>query len=79
MLEPQGFPRPDRRREVDDTKKEVEQSLSKLNERYARALRLRLIEDRSREECAQILEISVSTFDVLLHRAAKAFRKVYPP
>ena len=79
VLEPQGFPRPDRRREVDDTKKEVEQSLSKLNERYARALRLRLIEDRSREECAQLLAISVSTFDVLLHRAAKAFRKVYPP
>jgi len=79
VLQPQGFPRPDRRREVDDTKKEVEQSLSKLNERYARALRLRLIEDHSRQECAQILEISVSTFDVLLHRAAKAFRKVYPP
>jgi RNA polymerase sigma factor (sigma-70 family) len=79
VLQPQGFPRPDRRREVDDTKKEVEQSLSKLNERYARALRLRLIEDRSREECAQLLAISVSTFDVLLHRAAKAFRKVYPP
>jgi RNA polymerase sigma factor (sigma-70 family) len=70
---------PDRGLEVSDTKREVELSLSRLNERYAQALRLRLIEDRSREECAALLEVKVGTFDVLLHRACKAFRKVYPP
>ena len=71
--------RPDRKIEVDDTRKMVDASLSNMNPRYAQALRLRLIEDRSREECAQILGVSVGNFDVILHRAAKAFRKVYPP
>lgn len=69
----------DRNLDVEDTKGMVETSMSRLNERYALALRLRMIEDRSREECAQILGITVGNFDVLLHRAAKAFRKVYPP
>lgn len=72
-------PRPDRGLEVDDTKRLVELSLGRLNERYAKALRLRLLEDRSREECAEILGVTVGNFDVILHRAAKAFRKVYPP
>ena len=57
----------------------VSVSLSRLNERYARALRLRLLEDRSREECAELFDVKVGTFDVLLHRAIKAFRKEYPP
>ena len=71
--------RPDRGLEIEDTKRDVESSLSNLNPRYAQALRLRLIEDRTREECAQILNVTVGNFDVILHRAAKAFRKVYPP
>ena len=65
--------------EADDTKILVERSLAILNPRYAQALRLRLIQDKSREECAEILEISVGTFDVLFHRACKAFRDNYPP
>ena len=69
----------DRNLDVADTKGMVDTSLSRLNERYAMALRLRMIDDKSREECAQILGITVGNFDVLLHRAAKAFRKVYPP
>ena len=71
--------RPDRGLEVEDTRRMVETSLSRLNERYATALRLRLIEDRPREECARILGVKMGNFDVILHRAAKAFRKVYPP
>jgi len=71
--------RPDRGLEVEDTKRLVGLSLDKLNPRYATALRLRLIEDRTREECAQIMEVTVGNFDVILHRATKAFRKVYPP
>lgn len=72
-------PRPDRGLEVDDTKRDVETSLSRMNTRYATVLRLRLIEERTREECAKILDVTVGNLDVLLHRACKAFRKVYPP
>ena len=71
--------RPDRQLEVDEVRRMVETSLANLNGRYAKALRMRLIEDRSREECAEALEVSVGNFDVILHRAAKAFRKVFPP
>jgi RNA polymerase sigma-70 factor (ECF subfamily) len=81
--EPTALPpptqRPDRRLEVQDTQREVNLSLSKLNPRYAKVLRLRLIEGRSREECAEIFGVTVGNLDVILHRAAKAFRKVYPP
>jgi len=72
-------PRPDRGLEQEDTAREVATSLSRLNPRYAKALRLRLLEERSREECAELLDISIGTFDVLLHRACKAFKKEYPP
>ena len=71
--------RPDRGLEVDDTKRMVEASLGRLNERYSQALRLRLIEDRTREECAEEMGVKVGNFDVILHRAAMAFRKVFPP
>jgi RNA polymerase sigma-70 factor (ECF subfamily) len=71
--------RPDRGLEVDDLRRMVETSMSRLNPRYAEALRMRLLEDRSREECAEVLGITVGNFDVLLHRACKAFRKEYPP
>lgn len=72
-------PRPDRGLEVEDTRRMVNQSLANMNPRYAEALRLRLIEDKSREECAMALGVTVGNFDVILHRATKAFRKVYPP
>ncbi len=57
----------------------IDTSLGLMNERYAQALRLRLLDDKSREECAEALGVTVGNFDVILHRAAKAFRKVYPP
>jgi RNA polymerase sigma-70 factor (ECF subfamily) len=57
----------------------IERSLEKINERYAKALRLRLLEDRTREECAQMMEVSVGNFDVIFHRACAAFRDNYPP
>jgi len=75
----QAPPRPDRGLEVRDTAREVETSLERMNPRYAEALRLRLIEGRSREECAESFGVTVGNFDVILHRAAQAFRKVYPP
>ncbi len=71
--------KPDDGLDGQETQAMIETSLSRLNERYAQVLRMRLLDDRSREECAEILGVKVGTFDVLLHRAAKAFRKVYPP
>ncbi|MEQ1571377.1 MAG: RNA polymerase sigma factor [Myxococcota bacterium] len=71
--------RPDRGLEVEEVRTLVEASLGNLNARYAKALRMRLIEERTREECADELGVSVGNFDVILHRAAKAFRKVFPP
>jgi RNA polymerase sigma factor (sigma-70 family) len=70
---------PDRGLEVEEVKRMVETSLGNLNARYAKALRMRLIDERTREECAEELGVTVGNFDVILHRAAKAFRKVYPP
>lgn len=75
----QAPPRPDRQPEIEETRDMVERSLGMMNERYALALRLRLIEDRDREECAEQLGVTVGNFDVIFHRACKAFRKVYPP
>ncbi|MEO0601463.1 MAG: sigma factor-like helix-turn-helix DNA-binding protein, partial [Myxococcota bacterium] len=63
--------------EAEDVRRHVERALDNMNARYARALRLRLLEDRSREECAELMDVTVGNFDVILHRAAKAFRKVY--
>ncbi len=72
-------PAPDRNLEAEDVRRDVERALDNMNARYARALRLRLLEDRSRQECAELMEVTVGNFDVILHRAAKAFRKVYGP
>jgi RNA polymerase sigma-70 factor (ECF subfamily) len=55
----------------------IEGTLAGLHGRYAQAIRLRLCEERSRAECAQALGVSVETFDVLLLRAVRAFRKAY--
>jgi RNA polymerase sigma factor (sigma-70 family) len=72
-------PAPDRKVEVEETADLVAEALALINPRYAQALRLRLLEDQSREECAKALGVNVNNFDVILHRATKAFRKIYPP
>lgn len=59
-------------------KRRVEELLSRIQPRYARAIRLRVLEGRTRQEAAMDLEISVATFDVVLHRAVQALRKVLP-
>jgi RNA polymerase sigma-70 factor, ECF subfamily len=55
----------------------VQRLLGQLNPRYQKVLELRLFEERSREECAQNLEIQLGTLDVVFHRALKAFRKLW--
>jgi RNA polymerase sigma-70 factor (ECF subfamily) len=53
----------------------IESVLEELNPRYATVLRMRLLEDRSREECARALDVKIGTMDVLLFRACKSFRQ----
>jgi len=55
----------------------IDAALSQLPERYALAIRLRLVEERAREECARDLGVKTATFDVVLFRAVRAFRKAY--
>ena len=70
---------PDRGLEREDAKEMVEESLKRLKPRYAQVLRLRLLQDRSREECAEELGVTINNVDVLFHRACKSFRDNYPP
>ncbi len=53
----------------------IDVALAALPDRYRTAIQLRLIDELSREECARRLEVTVGTFDVLLHRAVRSFRK----
>jgi RNA polymerase sigma-70 factor (ECF subfamily) len=48
-----------------------------INDRYRHAITLRLLEERSREECAEALGVTLGNFDVILHRALAALRKAY--
>lgn len=55
----------------------IDAALAQLADRYRSALELRLIHELSREDCAKQLGVTVSTFDVLLFRAVRAFRKTF--
>jgi len=55
----------------------IDEALGELPPRYRTAIELRLIGEHPREECARRLQITVGTFDVLLHRAVRAFRKKF--
>lgn len=57
--------------------KMLKQALGELSERYRRSIELRLLEERSREECAEALGVTVGNFDVIFHRALAALRKSY--
>ena len=57
----------------------VQEALARIHPRYAEALRLRVLEERPREEVAATLGVSPATFDVLLHRAVAALRKAISP
>ncbi len=55
----------------------IEITLQNIPPRYRKAIELRLIDELSRAECAQALEITVPTFDVLLYRAVRSFRRKF--
>ena len=63
----------DRRR----ARERIDAAMAALTERYALAVRLRLIEERPREQCALSMQVTVGNFDVILFRAVRAFRKAY--
>lgn len=56
-------------------KQRVLDVVGRLHPRYGRALTLRVLQERPREECAATLEVSTATFDVVLHRAVAALKK----
>lgn len=60
-----------------DLRAQIDARFEEMNPRYARVLRLRLLEDRSRDECAALLEITLGALDVLMYRAVRAFRKAW--
>lgn len=62
-------------RDRDAARKKVEDALAGINPRYARAIRLRVLEERPREEVAAELGVTPATFDVLLHRAIASLKK----
>jgi len=63
------------RHDLNCARQRVRELLGQINARYAEAIRLRVLEEHSREEAARALGVSVTTFDVVLHRAMAALRK----
>ncbi|MEO8699513.1 MAG: RNA polymerase sigma factor [Kofleriaceae bacterium] len=55
----------------------IEDTMGILQERYRTAIELRLVQELPREECAKRLGVTIGTFDVLLFRAVRAFRKQF--
>lgn len=55
--------------------RQLRAALAGMNERYRRAIELRVLDERPRLEVAELLGVSPPTFDVLLHRALAALRK----
>jgi RNA polymerase sigma-70 factor (ECF subfamily) len=53
----------------------IDQTMDQLQDRYRTAIELRLIQELPREDCARRLGVTIGTFDVLLFRAVRAFRK----
>jgi RNA polymerase sigma-70 factor (ECF subfamily) len=60
-----------------DLREQIDARFEEIKPRYARVLRLRLLEDRSREECAELLDVKLGALDVLMYRAVRAFRKAW--
>ncbi len=62
-------------RDLAEARTRVTSLLGQLNPRYASALRLRVLDGRSREDCAAELGVSLATFDVVLHRSMAALKR----
>ena len=55
----------------------IDEAMTRIADRYRTAIELRLIQELPREDCAKQLGVTVGTFDVLLFRAVRAFRKQF--
>jgi RNA polymerase sigma-70 factor (ECF subfamily) len=67
------------RQDAEAARARVADALARINPRYASAIRLRLLEERSREDAARELGVTTATFDVVLHRALAALKKALTP
>lgn len=65
----------ERKEHAQKIKDAIEQVLERINERYRRAIELRFFEEKSRQECADMMKVKLGTFDVLVLRALRAFRR----
>jgi RNA polymerase sigma-70 factor (ECF subfamily) len=63
------------KRDREAARARVDMALERIHPRYAQAIRMRVLEERPREEVAAELGVTPATFDVLLHRATAALRK----
>ncbi|MBI4702887.1 MAG: sigma-70 family RNA polymerase sigma factor [Deltaproteobacteria bacterium] len=63
------------KRDLDAARRKLGDAMQAINQRYALAIRLRIIEERTREQAAHELGVSVGTLDVVLHRALRALRQ----
>ncbi len=63
------------KRDRDEARQKLDRALATINTRYATAIRLRVLEEKSREEAAEVLGVTVPTFDVVLHRALASLKK----
>lgn len=62
-------------RDREAARRKVEEALSRIHPRYAKAIRLRVLEEKPRDEVAAELGVTPATFDVLLHRAIASLKK----
>ncbi len=63
------------RRDLESSRRKVEAALAAIHPRYAQTIRLRILEEKTREDSARALDVTPATFDVLLHRAIAALKK----
>lgn len=68
---------PDANLDQEDAHTRIQAALTRMNPRYAEALRLRMLDELERDECARRMGVTVGNFDVILHRASAAFRKAW--
>jgi RNA polymerase sigma-70 factor (ECF subfamily) len=66
-------------RDREAARRKVDDALARINPRYARAIRLRVLEERPRDEVAKEMGVTPATFDVLLHRAIASLKKALEP
>ena len=62
-------------RDREAARRKVDDALGEIHPRYARAIRLRILEEKPRDAVATELGVSPATFDVLLHRAVASLKK----